>query len=146
MSQELSTKTNTPSPTENQTRQEMGKQHMPQGNHGRAYRPNVDVVELPEELLLVADLPGAKGDEIDIHFEDGELTVWGHVGERYANESKYLLREYGVGDFRRAFRVGNQIDATRISADFTDGVLRLHLPKIEAAKPRKISVKPSANG
>jgi HSP20 family protein len=57
-----------------------------------------------------------------------------------------LLREYGVGDFRRAFRVGNQIDATRISADFADGVLRLHLPKIEAAKPRKISVQPSENG
>ncbi len=55
--------------------------------------------------------------------------------------SAYLLREYGVGDFYRTFRVSEQIDASRIEAEYADGVLKLHLPKVEAVKPRKITVK-----
>jgi HSP20 family protein len=54
-----------------------------------------------------------------------------------------LLQEYGVGDFYRTFKVSEQIDSTRISAEYHDGVLTIHLPKVEAAKPRKISVQSS---
>ncbi len=104
------------------------------------YRPNVDIIEQQGELLIVADLPGAAADQIDIQFEDGMLTIHGRVPPRQADAPRYLLQEYGVGDFYRTFQVGEQIDAGRISAQYALGVLTLHLPKVEAAKPRKINV------
>jgi HSP20 family protein len=105
------------------------------------YRPNVDIRELPEELLILADLPGVRSEDIDIHFEDRQLTISGRVAPRQPDGTRYLLREYGLGDFSRTFRVSEQIDGARISAECRDGVLTLHLPKVEAAKPRKIAVK-----
>lgn len=107
---------------------------------GRFYRPNVDILEKPDELLLFADMPGAKSGEIDIRFEDGELTIYGPAAMRQAEGESYLLTEYGVGDFYRTFRVSEEIDAAQIRAEYCDGVLCLHLPKVEAAKPRKIDV------
>jgi HSP20 family molecular chaperone IbpA len=105
------------------------------------YRPYVDIVETSEELILSADLPGAKGSAIDIDFEDGVLTIQGKVEPRYGERRNFLLREYGIGDFHRTFRVSEQINAAAIHAEFVDGVLHVHLPKAEAAKPRKIEVK-----
>lgn len=107
---------------------------------GFYYRPNVDILEMPDELLLLADMPGAAPDSIDIQFEDGNLTIHARIEPRYEEED-FLLREYGVGDYWRTFRVAETIDASKISAEIADGVLTLHLPKAEAAKPRKISVK-----
>jgi len=107
---------------------------------GQCYRPNVDILERPEELLLIADLPGARGEDLDVRFDDGELTVRATVKERHGASERFLLREYGVGDYYRTFRVSEQIDASRIAANFADGVLTLHLPKVEAVKPRKIAV------
>jgi len=107
---------------------------------GHFYRPLVDIIEQPEELQLIVDMPGVKSDEIDIRFEDGELHLQGPVNLRQPAETRFLLQEYGVGDFDRTFRVSEQIDASKIRAECADGVLTLHLPKIEAAKPRKIAV------
>ena len=107
---------------------------------GQWFRPPVDILEKSDELLLVTDLPGAKSDAIDIHFEDGVLTITGTVAPRYDEQTSFLWREYGVGDFHRSFRVSEQVDANRIQAEYTDGVLTVHLPKAEEAKPRKIQV------
>lgn len=103
------------------------------------FLPNVDIYETPQEIQLVADLPGTTGDGIDIDFEKGTLTIHAKVNRRHP-ESGYLLREYGVGDFVRTFQVSEKIDAARISAEYQQGVLTLHLPKVEAAQARKISV------
>jgi len=111
-----------------------------QDRQGQYYRPNVDLIEKADELLVLVDLPGAKHDQIDIQFENGSLTLHAKVAPRRAEDATYLLREFGVGDFYRTFRVSEQIDPARISAEFSDGVLHLHLPKSEAAKPRKITV------
>lgn len=109
---------------------------------GRTYIPNVDIVENDKQLMLLADMPGVKSDDLDIRYENGELSVHGRVTPRQNVESgNYLLCEYGVGDFYRSFQVGESIDASRIEAELHDGVLRLHLPKTEQAVPRKISVK-----
>jgi HSP20 family protein len=107
---------------------------------GPYYRPNVDIYELPDQLVVLADVPGVKKDQIDIHFEDGSLAIHAKVHPRQESQGPYARQEYGVGDFYRTFRVSEQIDASRISAEYTGGVLTLHLPKVEAMKPRKIKV------
>lgn len=108
---------------------------------GRCYQPNVDIVESPAELTLYADMPGVRGDGVDVNFENGTLTLVGKVGPRQKDDTNFLLREYGLGDFHRTFQVGEAIDAEKITAELVDGVLTLHLPKAEAARPRKIAVK-----
>ena len=108
--------------------------------YGQSYQPKVDILERAEELLIVADMPGAKADAIDIHFEDGELVINAPVVSRYPREGRALLQEYGVGDFNRTFRVSERINATGIRAEYAHGVLTVHLPKVESAKPRKIAV------
>ena len=107
---------------------------------GQWFRPLVDIVEQGDELLLIADLPGAMSDSIDIDFEDGVLTIEGTVAPRYDENMNFMLYEYGVGDFHRSFRVSEQVDPNRIHAEYKDGVLTVHLPKAEAAKPKKIKV------
>ncbi len=107
---------------------------------GPCFRPNVDILERGEELLVMADMPGADPEGIDIDFEDGVLTIQARVKPRQGENARYLRRDYEVGDFYRTFRVSEKIDASRITADYQAGVLTLHLPKSEASKPRKIEV------
>lgn len=104
------------------------------------YQPSVDILENQDELTVLADLPGLRAEDIDIHFENGVLTLKGEVADRQANDARFLIREYGVGNFLRQFRIGEVVDAEKISADYANGVLTLHLPKVVAVKPRKITV------
>ncbi len=108
---------------------------------GRAYLPDVDIVEMPDKLLLVADVPGCRGEDIDVSFENGTLTINGRVDARQPEDTVYLWREYGLGDFHRSFEISEAIDASRITAECRAGVLTLHLPKAESARPRKITVR-----
>jgi HSP20 family protein len=108
---------------------------------GRSYGPNVDILETPDELILLADMPGSSGEDIDIHFEGGELAIHGRVRERQPEGTVYLLREYGIGEFYRTFQISESINSQGISAELSDGVLALHMPKVEAVKPRRIAVK-----
>jgi HSP20 family protein len=107
---------------------------------GCCFRPSVDILEQNDELLVLANMPGAKSDSIDIHFEDGELEIYASVEPRRLDSRACLLHEYDVGDFYRSFRVSESIDAGKISAEYAEGVLTLHLPKAESVKPRKIAV------
>lgn len=107
---------------------------------GRCYRPDVDILERGDELLVLADVPGAKNDTIDVRFEDGTLEIRAAIAPREHNREACLLHEYGTGDYYRTFQVSEAVDAGKISADYADGVLTLHLPKSEALKPRKIAV------
>jgi len=111
-----------------------------QTRSGRCYRPNVDIVETANELTLYADIPGVSRDGIDIDFENGVLTINGKVENRVPEGTNVLLAEYGVGDFHRHFQVSESVDASKITAEYNHGVLTLHLPKVEAAKMRKITV------
>jgi len=107
---------------------------------GRVYRPVVDILEDREELVILADMPGVDPKDVDIRFEDGSLTIHGRVKSRQPEDKSYLLREYGVGDWYRVFQVSEAIDVPWIRAEYVGGVLKLHLPKVEAVKPRKIEV------
>ena len=104
------------------------------------FRPNVDIVETADELVVLADVPGVGGNEVDVDFADGTLTIHGRAKPRQDEGTSYETREYGIGSFYRTFRVSEQVDAGKITAECADGVLTLHLPKIEAVKPRKIKV------
>lgn len=108
---------------------------------GRSYIPAVDIVELRDELLLLADVPGARAEDIDVNYERGELRLSVKIEARQGPETPWLVREYGIGDFVRTFQVGEGIDATKIAAEVLNGVLTLHLPKAEAAKTRRIEVR-----
>lgn len=119
---------------------------MPEATHcGCGFIPNVDILENDTELLLLADVPGAKAGDIDIDYEHGRLTIQARVAPRQPEDrTRYLMREYGVGDYRRSFEIGEGIDAEKIHAEVADGVLTLHLPKSQALQPRRIAVQ-SAN-
>jgi HSP20 family protein len=112
----------------------------PEVTPGLCYTPRVDIVATEEECLLLADLPGVKPEDVDVRFENGELVVDGRCAPRHEG-ANYLMSEYGVGDFYRAFTISEQIDWQKISAELKNGVLTVHLPKAETAKPRKITVK-----
>jgi len=110
---------------------------------GRTYIPAVDIIEKNDELLLLADVPGARADDIDVRYERGELTILASIPERQAGRSDWVHCEYGVGDFARTFQVGEGIDANGIAAEVNNGVLALHLPKSPQARTRRITVRGS---
>jgi len=107
---------------------------------GPCYRPNVDILEKDDELVVLADVPGAVAEKIDVDFADGILSVRAPVDASRTDGRKYLAQEFGIGDYYRSFRVSQEIDPSRIAAECADGVLTLHLPKAESVKPRKITV------
>ena len=112
---------------------------------GRQFRPNVDILEQPDELTIVADLPGARSEDVDVTFENGTLTIHGRVPARQPATTDYLRAEYGVGDYRRAFRVSSEVDAQSIRAEFRDGVLTVHLAKRPAVRTRRVPVEVDAD-
>ncbi|MBC7359591.1 MAG: Hsp20/alpha crystallin family protein [Desulfacinum sp.] len=104
------------------------------------YVPAVDIYESEEALTVVADMPGVAPENVDIDLRDDQLTIRGTVTVE-GNGETVLLREYGVGDYYRQFTLGRIIDQSKIEAAMKDGVLTLTLPKVDKAKPRKITVK-----
>jgi HSP20 family protein len=107
---------------------------------GRAYRPDVDIYETPDALWLWADMPGVDERTVTVNLDDGVLTLEGQVGlQDYENLSP-AYTEYNVGNYLRRFTLSSDIDPERIEAHVTHGVLALHLPKAERAKPRRIPV------
>ncbi|MCG3136963.1 MAG: hypothetical protein HJJLKODD_00804 [Phycisphaerae bacterium] len=111
-----------------------------QTRSGTLYTPRVDIVEQAEQLLLIADLPGVRAADVEIKYEKGELAIHGHVAERLSDQSRFVRREYGVGDFHRTFQIGEGIDTQQIEAEMRDGVLTVALPKTPQLRPRTIKV------
>lgn len=103
------------------------------------YQPHVDVCDRGGEVVLVADMPGAAADAIDVRFEDGVLAVHATVPVRQL-PGRQLRHEYGVGDYRRSFRLGDGFDAAQISAEYRAGVLTVRVPRLAAVRPRKVPV------
>ena len=104
------------------------------------YWPAVDILDTEDGMLLLADMPGLTPENIEVTLEQGILTVHGTATPRPVH-GRRLLAEYAPGDYYRSFRVGDTIDQSKITAEYKDGVLQLHLRKVEAARPRKIAVR-----
>jgi HSP20 family protein len=107
---------------------------------GVHFTPRVDIVETDAELTLYAEVPGVRPEDVDLHYEKGELVLHGRVQPRHGQQPM-LLQEYEEGDFYRAFTIHESIDSGQISAECKNGVLTVHLPKAEAARPRQIRVR-----
>ena len=104
--------------------------------------PAVDIFDKDNEIVLKAELPGLKKEDIDIHVEDNLLTLRGErKREEEVKEKGYYRSERAYGQFSRSFTLPATVDAKKISASFKDGVLAVALPKAEEAKPRQIEVK-----
>ncbi len=106
---------------------------------GRYFKPAVDIFETEDALQVVADVPGADPDSFDIDVRENMLTINARV-DAVEDRWKPVYQEYGSGHFWRRFRLGQQIDQAKISANLDDGVLELTLPKVEKARPRKIEI------
>jgi len=106
-----------------------------------AFVPRADVYEAGEAIFVVADVPGVDENSLDITLEKGVLTINGYVEPAYPEGHNLAHCEYRVGDFVRAFTLSDQIDQGKIEATVSNGVLRLRLPKVAEATPRKIAVK-----
>jgi HSP20 family protein len=103
--------------------------------------PAVSVHETPEALVLLAQIPGVAAEDAQIAVDQGVLTLRGSVKQTIPAGYAPLYREYANADFARSFTLPPEIDAERISAQASNGVLRIELPKVRAAQPRRIAVK-----
>ena len=109
---------------------------------GFFFTPRVDIYETDKELTLFAEMPGVRGEDVNLRYENGELMLHGKVQPK-ANGRTMLLHEYDDGDFYRVFRIDESIDASKIDAECKNGIVTVHLPKVEAVRPRQITVKPA---
>ena len=110
---------------------------------GLVFTPAVDIFETDKEITLLADMPAVKAADLNIDLHENLLTLDGEVKAHEGPHEIDVIREYRTGKYYRQFTLSQVIDQAKIDAELKDGVLRLTLPKIEAATPRKISVKSS---
>jgi HSP20 family molecular chaperone IbpA len=108
---------------------------------GPVFTPLVDIFETDRELTLLADMPGVKAKDLNIDLKENVLTLSGEVDCPERENGAFVLREYRTGKYFRQFTLSEVIDQGEIAAELKDGVLKLSLPKVEAAKPRKVTVK-----
>ena len=105
------------------------------------WAPPVDIYETEHELVVKADLPDVKPEDLDIRVENNILTIRGQRRfEKKVNEDNYLRVERAYGSFSRSFSLANTVNTEAIKADYKDGVLSLSVPKREEAKPKQIKV------
>ncbi len=106
-----------------------------------SWAPAVDIYENEHELVVKADLPDVKPEDLDIRVENNILTIRGERKfEKKVDEKNYLRVERSYGSFTRSFSLANTVNSEAIKADYKDGVLTLTIPKREEAKPKQIKV------
>lgn len=116
------------------------QESMPERTHDvPAVTPLVDIFENDEEILVYADMPGVLKDQVNVNIENGRLEISGT--RKLETTGATGWEEFGDIEYRRVFSVPQSIDVAKVNAELREGTLRLHLPKAEAAKPRKIEIR-----
>ncbi len=106
---------------------------------GRAYSPDVDIFQSDNELLLLVDLPGVEQGSVDINLDEANtLTI--RAKNANAEPEGVLMRQFEVGDYYRAFRIGEEFDRAKISGRLKNGLLEVRIPRREETKPRRIEI------
>jgi HSP20 family protein len=123
--------------TKDMTKKE--KQAVESTRNLRQVAPLVDIYENNDEILLHAEMPGVKKDQITINIDNGNLTLSGV--RTLSSEGATDWVEFGDVEYQRVFSVPQSIDVEKVKAELKNGILALHLPKSEAAKPKTIEVK-----
>jgi HSP20 family protein len=101
--------------------------------------PLANILETNDGYVLEAEMPGVTKDGLEITVENGGLTIVGHRAP-VETRGREMYRESRAFDFRRSFELDPSIDTAKITAKIDQGLLTLHLPKVESVKPRKITV------
>ena len=108
---------------------------------GKGWMPSIDVYEKDNKVILKAELPGMKEEDIDVSVDGDMLNIKGEKNtESEVKEENYYQRESSYGSFFRSIPIPSSIDASKISADYEDGVLQVTMPKIDGVKPKKVPV------
>jgi HSP20 family molecular chaperone IbpA len=105
----------------------------------RYVKPAVDIIESEERLTLMADIPGAAKDTLDVNVEKGILTISAQVS--CCMPGRPIYAEFELAPYYRQFSIPESLAHEKAAADFSNGILTLRVPKAEAAKPRKIEIK-----
>lgn len=105
------------------------------------YTPALDIYETADGLVLEADLPSVKPENLEIRVQDNVLHLYGKVTWPISTDARLIHEELREEDFYRSFILSDEVDTDQITADFSDGVLKLTLPKAPKTKPRKIEVR-----
>jgi len=130
----------------NQEMTTTGKQEVTQTGEGEAtrsaviFRPDTDIYETEDHVVLVADMPGVATGDLDVNLERRVLTIRGRLPGKVHDGYRRVHAEYGEGDYERTFTLSEEIDQEHIQALHKNGVLTLKMPKAEMAKTRKIAV------
>jgi len=107
-----------------------------------AWKPLVDIYETDEAIILKAELPGIKKEDVSVEVKDNVITLKGvRTEEKEIKEKNYYRKERAFGTFSRAFNLQHRIQPDKIKARFKDGVLKIEIPKPEEEKPKQITVK-----
>jgi HSP20 family molecular chaperone IbpA len=107
-------------------------------HHERYVAPPVDIYETPDGLVLLADVPGVAPEALDVRVDHNVLIIRGHA--RHVVPGEVTYREYDLVNFFRKFELNDTVDQSHITADLKSGVLTVHVPKAQEAKPRQIEV------
>jgi HSP20 family protein len=117
---------------------------LPEEDAFQGWAPAVDIFERGDDLILSAELPGVRREELDLKVEGNVLTLRGErQRDKTIHEDQYHRIERTYGTFARSFTLPSTVDPSRIEARFKDGILEVVLPKAENAKPKRIDVKVS---
>jgi HSP20 family protein len=107
----------------------------------RCFVPKTDIYESEEQIIVLADIPGASQKTVAITLEKNVLSINATIDPVRTNGFDITYTEYEEGDFQRSFRLSDEIDREKIEATVSDGVLRLRLPKLQRAGSKKIAIK-----
>lgn len=108
---------------------------------GGSWIPPVDVVEEKDTIVVAAELPGIRPEEVEIQYENGVLTLRGQRSfEKESSERSYHRVERAYGSFVRSFTLPRSADPDKITATFENGILEIRVPKREEAKPKQIRI------
>lgn len=107
---------------------------------GPVFTPSVDIFETEQAITLLVDMPGVDATDLTVDLRDDILTLMGEVREELLTPGERVYTEYESGRYYRQFSLSEVIAQDRIDAKLNDGVLRLTLPKVEKAQPRRIQV------
>ena len=110
------------------------------GSNGQAWQLPIDAYTTEDSIVLLADVPGLKPEDLEVTLEGDTLTIRGEL--KNATQNNYLLRERMNGKFERVLTINTPIDTNKVEASFHDGVVEIVLPKAEAVKPKQIKVNP----